>query len=63
MTRCRLNRNKRCRNSLDCFSNEKVIFVFVGLEYDSMKPNHTKTSPQAKRHKLSLLFTSFAIQR
>ena len=42
MTRCRLNRNKRCRNSLDCFSNEKVIFVFVGLEYDSMKPNHTK---------------------
>ena len=42
MTRCRLNRNKRCQNSLDCFGNEKVIFVFFGLEYDSMKPNHTK---------------------
>ena len=42
MTRCRLNRNKRCQNSLDCFSNEKVIFVFVRLEYDSIKPNHTK---------------------
>ena len=37
-----MNRNKRCRNSFVCFSNEKVIFVFVGLQYDSMKPNHTK---------------------
>ena len=52
MTRCRLNRNKRCQNSLDCFSNEKVIFVFVGLEYDSMKPNHTKKVKKThKKHK------------
>jgi len=42
MTRCRMNRNKRCQNSFVCFSNEKVIFVFVGLQYDSMKPNHAK---------------------
>ena len=37
-----MNRNKRCQNSFVCFSNEKVIFVFVGHQYDSMKPNHTK---------------------
>ena len=37
-----MNRNKRCQNSFVCFSNEKVIFVFVGLQYDSMKPNYTK---------------------
>ena len=39
-----MNRNKGCQNSFVCFSNEKVIFVFVGLhyDYDSMKPNHTK---------------------
>ena len=42
MRRCRMNRNKRCQNSFVCFSNEKVIFVFVGLQYDSMKPNHAK---------------------
>ena len=39
-----MNRNKRCQNSFVCFSNEKVIFVFVGLQYDSMKPNHAKKS-------------------
>ena len=42
MRRCRMNRNKRCQNSFVCFSNEKVIFVFVGHQYDSMKPNHAK---------------------
>ena len=42
MRRCRMNRNKRCQNSFVCFSNEKVIFVFVGLQYDSMKPNHAE---------------------
>ena len=42
MRRCRMNRNKRCQNSFVCFSNEKVIFVFVGLQYDSIKPNHAK---------------------
>ena len=36
MRRCRMNRNKRCQNSFVCFSNEKVIFVFVGHQYDSM---------------------------
>ena len=34
-----MNWNKRCQNSFVCFSNEKVIFVFVGLQYDSMTPN------------------------
>ena len=47
-----MNRNKRCQNSFVCFSNEKVIFVFVGLEYDSMKPNHTKKVKKThKKHK------------
>ena len=39
-----MNRNKWCQNSLVCFSNEKMIFVFVGLKYDSVKPNHAKKS-------------------
>ena len=47
-----MNRNKRCQNSLVCFSNEKVIFVFVGLQYDSMKPNHAKkVKKKHKKHK------------
>ena len=52
MRRCRMNRNKRCQNSFVCFSNEKVIFVFVGLQYDSMKPNHAKkVKKKHKKHK------------
>ena len=39
-----MNRNKRCQNSFVCFGNEKVIFVFVGLQYDSMKPNIKKVA-------------------
>ena len=27
---------------------KKVIFVFVGLQYDSMKPKHTKKSKKEK---------------
>ena len=47
-----MNRNKRCQNSFVCFSNEKVIFVFVGLQYDSMKPNHAKkVKKKHKKHK------------
>ena len=42
ITRCRLNKKKRCQNSFLCFINEKVIFVFVRLQYDSRKTNHTK---------------------
>ena len=44
-----MNRNKRCQHSFVCFSNEKVIFVFVAFQYDSMKPNHTKKVK--KKHK------------
>ena len=47
-----MNRNKGCQHLFVCFSNEKVIFVFVGLEYDSMKPNHTKKVKKThKKHK------------
>ena len=47
-----MNRNKRCQNSFVCFSNEKVIFVFVGHQYDSMKPNHRKkVKKKHKKHK------------
>ena len=33
---------RRFRNSFVCMNNEKVILVFVGLQYDNTKPNHAK---------------------
>ena len=33
-----MNQNERCQSK---FSNEKVIFVCVVLQYACMKPNHT----------------------
>ena len=42
MTRCHMNRKKRCRNPIVEKINEHVIFVFLGLHYGSRKPNHAK---------------------
>ena len=42
--------DQRCRNSFVCCSNEKCDFVFVRLQYDNMKPNHTKNRNQTQNN-------------
>ena len=37
-----MNRNKRCRNPFTPFWIQVMFFVFRGLKYDDIKPNHAK---------------------
>ena len=37
-----MDQNKRCRNPFNPFWIQVMFFVFRGLKYDDIKPNHTK---------------------
>ena len=43
-----MNRNKRCRNPFTPFWIQVMFFVFRGLKYDDIKPNHAKKTQKFK---------------